>query len=193
MGWRGCRTTRGSGSGVTADPTPRAGAWSTGCSAPSGPLDNPALDAAVEAGNRLRLPVVVFFAPVPFYPGGNLRHYTFLAQGVGGHRPPRGSQGRRFRFPPVSAPFPGPVLRRGPARPGGGGRESPARDRRVAADRGRTAARSPLDGRRGRDRSGAAPRKGTVRRTHHPPEDPPPARPFPGPAIQPGRRNALAR
>ncbi len=45
-------------------------------------LDNPALDVAVEAANALQLPVVIFFAPVPFYPHANLRHYAFLAQGV---------------------------------------------------------------------------------------------------------------
>jgi deoxyribodipyrimidine photo-lyase len=44
--------------------------------------DNPALDVAVRAANALRLPCVAFFAPVPFYPGANLRHYAFLAQGV---------------------------------------------------------------------------------------------------------------
>ena len=47
-------------------------------------LDNPALDVAVEAANALRQPVVIFFAPVPFYPSANLRHYTFLAQGIPG-------------------------------------------------------------------------------------------------------------
>jgi deoxyribodipyrimidine photo-lyase len=45
-------------------------------------LDNPALDVAVEAANHLRQPVVIFFAPVPFYPHANLRHYAFLAQGI---------------------------------------------------------------------------------------------------------------
>jgi len=45
-------------------------------------LDNPALDVAVEAANALRQPVVTFFAPVPFYPHANLRHYAFLAQGI---------------------------------------------------------------------------------------------------------------
>ena len=45
-------------------------------------LDNPALDVAIEIGNELRKPVVVFFAPVPFYPHANLRHYAFLAQGI---------------------------------------------------------------------------------------------------------------
>ena len=45
-------------------------------------IDNPALDLAVDAGNALRKPVVVFFAPVPFYPNANLRHYHFLAEGI---------------------------------------------------------------------------------------------------------------
>ncbi len=45
-------------------------------------IDNPALDIAIEVGNELRKPVVVFFAPVPFYPRANLRHYRFLAEGI---------------------------------------------------------------------------------------------------------------
>jgi deoxyribodipyrimidine photo-lyase len=45
-------------------------------------LDNPALDVAVEAANALQKPVVVLFAPVPFYPHANLRHYRFLAEGI---------------------------------------------------------------------------------------------------------------
>lgn len=45
-------------------------------------VDNPALDLAVEAANLLRTPVVVFFAPVPFYPNANLRHYRFLSEGI---------------------------------------------------------------------------------------------------------------
>ena len=45
-------------------------------------LDNPALDVAVRAANLLQQPVVIFFAPVPFYPHANLRHYAFLAQGI---------------------------------------------------------------------------------------------------------------
>src|SRR5271165_4061206 len=56
-------------------------------------LDNPALDVAVEAANALRQPVVIFFAPVPFYPSANLRHYTFLAQcipGIAGRARQRG-------------------------------------------------------------------------------------------------------
>ena len=46
-------------------------------------FDNPALDVAVQAANLLKLPCVIFFAPVPFYPHANLRHYAFLQQGIG--------------------------------------------------------------------------------------------------------------
>jgi deoxyribodipyrimidine photo-lyase len=45
-------------------------------------LDNPALDLAIEVGNEWKKPVVVFFAPVPFYPNANWRHYAFLQQGI---------------------------------------------------------------------------------------------------------------
>jgi deoxyribodipyrimidine photo-lyase len=45
-------------------------------------LDNPALNLAVEAANALHQPVVIFFAPVPFYPHTNLRHYAFLAEAI---------------------------------------------------------------------------------------------------------------
>lgn len=45
--------------------------------------DNHALDVAVREANARKLPVVVFLAPVPFYPHANLRHYTFLQQGIG--------------------------------------------------------------------------------------------------------------
>ncbi|HEV2468548.1 MAG TPA: deoxyribodipyrimidine photo-lyase [Candidatus Sulfotelmatobacter sp.] len=45
-------------------------------------IDNPALDVAVEAANALGKPVVVFFAPLPFYPRANLRHYRFLNEGL---------------------------------------------------------------------------------------------------------------
>ena len=45
-------------------------------------LDNPALDVAIEAGNLLELPVVVFFSVIPNYPNANLRHYHFLQQGL---------------------------------------------------------------------------------------------------------------
>ncbi len=44
--------------------------------------DNDALDVAVAVANELRKPVVVFFAPVPFYPKANDRHFRFLADGI---------------------------------------------------------------------------------------------------------------
>jgi deoxyribodipyrimidine photo-lyase len=46
-------------------------------------VDNPALDVAIEAGNLLGLPVVVYFQVIPNYPNANLRHYHFLQQGLG--------------------------------------------------------------------------------------------------------------
>ncbi|MGD0734149.1 MAG: deoxyribodipyrimidine photo-lyase [Terracidiphilus sp.] len=45
-------------------------------------VDNPALDIAIEAGNLLGLPVVVYFSVIPNYPNANLRHYYFLQQGL---------------------------------------------------------------------------------------------------------------
>ena len=45
-------------------------------------MDNPALDVAVSVANELDVPVVTFFAPVPFYPSANLRHFQFLAEGI---------------------------------------------------------------------------------------------------------------
>ena len=45
-------------------------------------VDNPALDLAIEAGNALGLPVVIFFSVIPNYPNANLRHYHFMAQGL---------------------------------------------------------------------------------------------------------------
>ena len=45
-------------------------------------VENPALDVAIEAGNLLGLPVVVYFQVIPGYPGANLRHYHFLQQGL---------------------------------------------------------------------------------------------------------------
>ena len=44
--------------------------------------DNPALDVAIEVGNTLGLPVVVFFSVIPNYPNANLRHYHFLEQSL---------------------------------------------------------------------------------------------------------------
>ncbi len=43
---------------------------------------NPALGVAIEAGNILGLPVVVYFGVIANYPNANLRHYHFMAQGL---------------------------------------------------------------------------------------------------------------
>ena len=45
-------------------------------------VDNPALTLAVEIANRLKLPCVVYLAPIPFYPRANARHYACLQQGI---------------------------------------------------------------------------------------------------------------
>jgi deoxyribodipyrimidine photolyase len=45
-------------------------------------VDNPALDVAIEAGNLLGLPVVVYAQVIQNDPNANLRHYHFLVQGL---------------------------------------------------------------------------------------------------------------
>ena len=45
-------------------------------------LDNAALDTAIALGNALGLPVVAYFAGTSNFPHANLRHYTFLNQGL---------------------------------------------------------------------------------------------------------------
>jgi deoxyribodipyrimidine photo-lyase len=45
-------------------------------------VDNPALNAAIDAANALGLPVAVFFGLHPHYPHANLRHYSFLVDGI---------------------------------------------------------------------------------------------------------------
>jgi len=45
-------------------------------------IENPALDVAIQVGNLLGLPVVIFLSVIPNYPNANLRHYHFLAQGL---------------------------------------------------------------------------------------------------------------
>jgi len=44
--------------------------------------DNHALNAAIALGNTLKLPVVVLFV-ITEYPEANLRHYTFMLEGIG--------------------------------------------------------------------------------------------------------------
>lgn len=43
--------------------------------------ENPALNAAIALGNQLQLPVVVLFV-LTEYPAANLRHYTFMLEGL---------------------------------------------------------------------------------------------------------------
>ena len=45
-------------------------------------LDNPALNAAIAAANALGLPVVVFFGLLARHPQANIRHYTFMIEGL---------------------------------------------------------------------------------------------------------------
>ena len=45
-------------------------------------FDNPALEAAIRAANELRLPAVVFFGLLTRHPVANLRHYTFMIEGL---------------------------------------------------------------------------------------------------------------
>jgi len=44
--------------------------------------DNPALEVAVQVANALGKSVVVFLAPIPFYPRANIRPYSFLMTGI---------------------------------------------------------------------------------------------------------------
>jgi deoxyribodipyrimidine photo-lyase len=46
-------------------------------------FDNPALTAAIKAGNLLGKPVVVFFQLIPHAHHANYRHYQFLVEGLG--------------------------------------------------------------------------------------------------------------
>ena len=45
-------------------------------------FENPALETAIRAANELRLPVVVFFGLLTTHPVANLRHYTFMVEGL---------------------------------------------------------------------------------------------------------------
>ena len=45
-------------------------------------LDNPALEVAIRAANELGRPVVVFFALLTTHRIANLRHYTFMIEGL---------------------------------------------------------------------------------------------------------------
>ena len=45
-------------------------------------VDNPALEVAVRSANDVGKPVVVFFALLKTHPIANLRHYTFMMEGL---------------------------------------------------------------------------------------------------------------
>jgi deoxyribodipyrimidine photo-lyase len=63
-------------------------------------VDNPALDAAIEAANELGKPLVVFLGIVPFYPNANERHYSFLLEGVAETARAVEARGATFVFRP---------------------------------------------------------------------------------------------
>ena len=59
-----------------------ANASSIGCSGRNGRSTIRRLEAAVRSANDLRKPVVVFFALLKTHPIANLRHYTFMIEGL---------------------------------------------------------------------------------------------------------------
>lgn len=63
-------------------------------------VDNPALDVAIDLGNRLGRPVVVFFGLHPGYPRANARHYSFLIDGLAETRDRIEARGAFFLFRP---------------------------------------------------------------------------------------------
>ena len=63
-------------------------------------MDNPALDAAIDAANELGKPLVVFLGIVPFYPNANQRHYAFLLEGVAETARAVEARGATFVFRP---------------------------------------------------------------------------------------------
>ena len=102
------------------------------------------------------VPVLIFFAPAPFYPHANLRHYAFLAQGI----PDTAERARKRGI--------GYVLRRYPDHsllkfceevkgiPGYWGRKSYARAKPLALARGEKTECAAVDSRRGRYRAFSA-------------------------------------
>lgn len=63
-------------------------------------LDNQALDLAIEFGNMLEKPVVVFFGLHPGYRSANRRHYSFLIDGLAETRGRVEERGAFFLFRP---------------------------------------------------------------------------------------------
>lgn len=62
--------------------------------------DNAALDIAIQAANELQKPIVVFFGLHPKYPNANLRHYSFLRDGLAETSERIEARGAAFVFRP---------------------------------------------------------------------------------------------
>ncbi len=62
--------------------------------------DNPALDVAIAVANELGKPVAVFFGLHPRYPNANLRHYSFLIDGLADTQAAIEKRGAAFVFRP---------------------------------------------------------------------------------------------
>jgi deoxyribodipyrimidine photo-lyase len=62
--------------------------------------DNPALEVATEAANRLDLPLAVHFGLHPGYPRANWRHYAFLLDGLAETARAVAARGAAFAFRP---------------------------------------------------------------------------------------------
>lgn len=62
--------------------------------------DNVALDIAIKTANELRKPLAVFFGLHPKYPNANLRHYTFLVEGLAETKRRVEERGAAFIFRP---------------------------------------------------------------------------------------------
>jgi deoxyribodipyrimidine photo-lyase len=62
--------------------------------------DNPALDVAIQLANELQKPLAVFFGLHPKYPNANLRHYSFLFDGIAETAAQIETRGAAFVFRP---------------------------------------------------------------------------------------------
>ena len=135
-------------------------------------IANPALNVAIEAGNLLGQPVVVYFQLLPRAPRANLRHYEFMRQGL----EELGSALRKRKVGFVLARYPEQSLLRfcSEVKPCLViGDENPMRDaeQRQSSGRGKVAS-AVLDRGRRRDRADAFARQGTLCRAYDPTEDP---------------------
>jgi deoxyribodipyrimidine photo-lyase len=62
--------------------------------------DNPALDVAIQLANEMQKPLAVFFGLHPKYPNANLRHYSFLLDGIAETAAEIEARGAAFVFRP---------------------------------------------------------------------------------------------